>query len=265
MESNIRDVLNESLLMAKYGKYLRSYPRARSFGSWWEGVNHGITQLSFTAPITHESIDSLKIASSPGMRGHGSNRYLVKTLKWGNVEVIPAGFGKTRNEKIKQTLKPFIEETDYFPKIQLCNYAPVVSEQLNCGSCYKCTRNILMLLLEEIDPRKCGFPIIKDFYDNLRNNVLRKITSEKKWLGIQRDLNSKNHPTLPQEFTDWYKEIDFQKIKTESTFVLGAKCMFLRVYSKLPHELQKRILKKFYYYQCVKERDQIKSNAQVFD
>ncbi len=265
MESNIRDVLNESLLMAKYGKYLRSYPRARSFGSWWEGVNHGIIQLCFTAPITYGSIDSLKIASTPGMRGHGSNRHLVKTLKWGNVEVIPDGYRKTRNEKIKQTLKPFIEETNYFPKIQLCNYAPVVSEQLNCGSCYKCTRNILMLLLEEIDPRKCGFPIIRDFYGNLRNNVLRKITSEKKWLGIQRDLNSRSHTALPQDFAAWFKELGLQNIKSESTFILGAKCMFQRIYSKLPHEVQKRTLKQLYYHQYVKEKEQIKFNAQVFD
>jgi hypothetical protein len=117
---------------------------------------------------------------------------------------------------------------------------------------------ILELILEGVDPRKCGFPIIKNFFENTKDKVLNEINSSEKWVLIQKDIKSKTNSALPCDFVSWFKEFDFTKIKPQSKLNLGVKCIFLYIYSKLPHEVQKRVITKLYYYHHVKKLEQIK-------
>jgi hypothetical protein len=250
IETNLRQVINEARITARYAKYL---PRSRGNKSWWEAVNHGPILLSLCSLAAVDDISEIMVASSRPVIPHGSHPKLTKSLEWGDVKVSPGGFGYDRREKVKKVLKPFIIENQLYPPLQLCNYAPVVSEQFNCGTCEKCVRNIIELTLAGIDPRKCGFPIIKDFHINIKKNVVKEIIAPRYWVNFQKEAHKVKAFAKNEKFLKWMIQQDFTKTKALSLFELSRRWASLSLYSNFPTEVQMEILTKLYHHRYVKK------------
>jgi hypothetical protein len=250
IETNVRDVINEDLLSSVFGKFML---RARANRSWWQNVHHGPILLSMCAPPSVEDTSCIMLASTPAVVPDGSHPSLIGVLKWADIEVLPQGFEYDRRQKVKKVLKPFISETQQYPPLQLCNYAPVVSDQFNCGSCEKCVNIILELILAGIDPRKCCFPLIFDFYNNIRKNVVKDITIPKYWLNFQKEVHTIKAFAKAEDFLKWINEEDFTLIRTSSLLTLAMRWTALLLYSKLPKRIQMNILRKFYYHRYLEK------------
>ncbi|MFP3951792.1 MAG: hypothetical protein ACLFVP_06630 [Candidatus Bathyarchaeia archaeon] len=256
IETNVREVINEPLLTAEYGKYLRNYDR-----TWWEGVNHGLILLSLCAPLTVDDVSVMRLASSIPTNPHGSHPYLTSKIRWGDVRVIPGGYEFERQDKVKLLLKPYITKYGYHPRLQLCNYAPVVSDQLNCGSCEKCSRNILSLLVEGIDPRRCGFPIIRGFYKHIKEEIAPEITY-KSWKHIVEEIEEIKYYTLnSEEFISWLKDYEFARNEGNHLREKSFEWLLLHIYSHLPRTTQNKILNVLYQHKYIKKGEEIKYPA----
>jgi hypothetical protein len=258
IETNIREVLNEALLSSIFGKFLQ---RDRANSSWWQNVNHGPILLSMCAPLSIDGTSRVMLASTPAMVPDGSHPSLIGVLKWADIEVLPQGFEYDRRQKVRKVLKPFIYETHQYPPLQLCNYAPVVSDHFNCGSCEKCVNIILELILARINPRKCCFPLIRDFYNNIRKNVVKDIAIPKYWLNFQQEVHTIKAFAKAEDFLKWINEEDFTLIRTRPLLELSMRWAVLLLYSKLPRRVQMDILRKFYYHRYLEKDNARASNA----
>ena len=72
------------------------------------------------------------------------------------MSVIHRDYDLTRQDKVKKVIKPYINKYSSHPLIIVYNSYSRKRELHNCA---KCAQAILALFIEEIDPRKCGFPI----------------------------------------------------------------------------------------------------------
>lgn len=253
IETNVRDIINEPLLTAEHWKYLRAYDR-----TWWEAVNHGLILLSICAPKTVNDISVMRLSSSMPRNPHGTHPYLTSKIRWADVRIIPGGYKFERHNKVRFLLKPYITKYHYYPKLQLCNYAPVVSDQFNCGSCEKCSRNILSLLVEGIDPRRCGFPIIKGLYKHIKEELAPEI-NYRSWKNIiERIENIKYYCSNTEDFIDWLKDYDFSENERNQLRKKIFESILLHIYSYLPRITQYKLLNILYKCKYIKTNEEIK-------
>jgi hypothetical protein len=87
---------------------------------------------------------------------------------------------------------------------------------LNCGRCEKCSRTIVGLALEGIDPNLCGFRVDDRTFRHIRQKILfrpLRFTSIK--MGLWRDIQSCIPDAItgdlygPRAFFEWLKTHEF--------------------------------------------------------
>jgi hypothetical protein len=249
IKTNIREALNESLLTGSYGRFFNSRER-----TWWEAVNHGIVQLALCAPLTVKNIKHLSLDSAEHEHPHGSHKLLTDQIGWGDVKITTEGYEYSKHEKVKFILKDYIEKTKFYPKLQVCIYSPVFTDQLNCGRCGKCSRNILSLIIEEIDPEKCGFPLSRTYFENFRKNIDSWSNREWSWEDLQEYVNTKERDPSVSQFLEWFKNLDFSSIKNESNLKWSVRSLILSIVSRLPREIRKTVVENFYEYKYLNPR-----------
>ena len=240
IESNVRILLNEALLSVMFAKKIYFRP-------WWEMINHGIIQLSLCAPVTVRKIASMKIAlTAPFLRNYGADARIVGNLRWAGIDVAPDGYEYNRQEKIRFILKEFVK-SHYHPKLQVCLYAPSVSDHLNCGYCDKCSQTIIGLIVEGIDPRKCGFRVHDDFFEHARKRVI-PTSKTFKWERIQKHISDNiNYYSLSYgDFFDWFKNYDYGEQIKEPHIKSIINNMVSHIHARLPRR-GKNIIMKFFY------------------
>lgn len=207
IESDLRTHLNELFLSAIHAPVIFSH-------TWWETINHGLVQLSLCAPITIKKISAMKIAlSTTFSSNYGADARIVGNIQWAGINVIPEGYEYNRQEKKHYILKKFIKN-NYYPQLQVCLFAPSITNNLNCGYCSKCSRDIIGLIVEGIDPRKCGFVIYEDFFEHAKERVIPTSMKENLTMIQKHIKNNQNHTKLPpnvSEFFSWFKNYDFNK------------------------------------------------------
>lgn len=243
LETNIHGFINERLLNAEFGKYLTDF-------SWWGSIHHGIGILGLCAPLSAvENIRTIFVASSHTreyFRPWGSNPLIDNKISWSNVNVKHDGYELSRQQKIRNVLKPFIINTDIYPHLRSCLSS---SYEFNCGNCEKCLRTITGLMLENIDPARCGFNVDRKTFINLKEAFIkRKLTlGENKvfmWKDIQKHIPEVVTTNLynSKEFFEWFKNFDVLRCrKGKSTTLL--RYMIYQIYHKLPRTIQNIILK----------------------
>lgn len=162
IKTNMRQFINESSLVREFGCYLPD-------SSWWGGVSHGMQLLGLCAPITQvKHIGTLLIAASCSpehLRRQlpwGSHPLIDNEVSWANVKVMHDAWKLSRQEKIRYVLRNYINDYGRYPVLRVC-YSQF--RDLNCGKCEKCLRTITGLVLENVDPNKCGFNIDTDVFD----------------------------------------------------------------------------------------------------
>ncbi len=208
IRTNMRQMLNERLLDAEFGRYGWDY-------SWWGSFSHGIYQLGLCAPLTSaKNIGRLLIASTCTPKFNipwGSHPLIDENISWAGVEIIHDGFEMSRLEKINQSIKRFIEESGRLPTLRVCHSQ---FKQFNCNRCMKCYRTILELLLANIDPNGCGFHVTAASLEDLRRKLIDKeIKLDEIELYYFRDIqeNIPSKPPAYEEFFEWLRGYDLSR------------------------------------------------------
>jgi hypothetical protein len=149
IKTNVEKVVNEKLVLEKFGL------------NWWMNLSHGVVLSGHCAPLSVvEEVGSVILASSFTRDFNfpwGSHPSLDNKICWGSTKVVHDGFETTRQEKIMYIINEYIKETGKFPPLKVCSRYKLTGK--NCGRCEKCSRTVIGLLSEGIDPNRCGFNI----------------------------------------------------------------------------------------------------------
>lgn len=240
IKTNLHEFIDEGPLNVDFGRYLT--------GSWWGSIHHGIGILGLCAPVTViKHIGTLLIASStniyPKVYPWGSHWVTDNKLSWADAKIVHDGYKLNRQEKIRRTLKNHIKNTGRYPLLRVC-YSQF--RDFNCSKCEKCCRTITGLILENIDPNKCGFSIESNFFDFLKANLLKGEFIEYPglpWYNIQRQASETVNQNLynSKEFFKWFRHFDIPN-NTSKRKVNITWCLFY-IYYKLPKNIRKLIAK----------------------
>lgn len=245
IETNIRDIVNENLIDSKYGKHL-------NYLTSWGALNIGIILTSLCAPLTVNKISNLMIASSYTESYHkpyGSHPKIDNNISWADVKVIHDGYLIERTSKIRQ-IKEEIKKGSNYPTIRVCNYAPKYYQRMNCGKCEKCVRTITGLVLEGIDPEKCGFKLKENFFDLLKQNIIKnKYFNEDDqiwfWRNIQKNITEdiKHDMYGSKEFFKWFKYYSIPNKVPNYVLRKRIKAKGFYFISFLPNSVKRRLRK----------------------
>jgi hypothetical protein len=250
IETNIGQVLNEGLLTARYG---RNFPQPDS--TWWGKVNHGIVQISVCAPLTIlDKISIIHLAASHQPSPDGTHGKMVDKIFWGGTRAVPDIDNYTKFEKMKTICETFTEDPSPLT-FQTCNYSPATSNLLNCGSCSKCVNPILSLMALGYDPRRHGFPIIKNLHNQIKKRLLPRSLSPHEWIRIQQGADE-NSEQIHDEFKDLllkFRRLKFIKRARKPDYGQRVKCGTMKVTTKLPKKVREIILKKYYRFTYLKQ------------
>jgi len=238
IESNMNvTFFDHARLAADFGHCLRG-------NSWWASIQHSMGLLGICAPLTAiRDIKMLYIASSATKdraqgigRPWGSHPLIDNNVAWADVKCGHDGVEWSRQEKIRHVIKPYIERTKNYPRLIVCNDTERGSV-LNCGRCEKCSRTIVGLILEGIDPNLCGFNVGDRILDHIKLKLLlRPLRFTQLKTGMWRDIQSAIPDVVPDDrygsgpFFRWLKAYevreDSRKDKPRSQRVLE-KCLKL--------------------------------------
>lgn len=247
IETNLRDIVNESLLSLKLRKHIYEW-------SWWEAFNMALVQLSLCAPLSVNEINRLIISSSNATSvewmPYGSDILIDEKISWGNIKIIHDDYNIERQGKIRKIIKPDITHNKIHPFLQVCNYYPIISNEFNCGYCGKCVMTIIGLLIENIDPVKCGFPIVDGLYEHLKHDIFKgKLLAGiwRYWKNIIENLEiEKIHGYYgSREFLTWLEKLDLNKMRdTKNRSSLETR--MLKIQTQFPKIFHKTNLKVYY-------------------
>lgn len=184
------------------------------------GFHHGIALLGLSATVTVvENIGTMLIAATYTQEFKypwGSHPLIDNELSWADVKVVHNGYQLSRQEKIRYVLKDYIRNNKRYPLLRSCW---IQFRDFNCSKCEICCRTITSLVLENIDPNKCGFNVDNGFFDFLKENFSkgrdRFIQGEDwvcMWNDIQRHIPKKMRHNLfnSKEFFRWFRDLDVQ-------------------------------------------------------
>ncbi|WP_174734420.1 hypothetical protein [Mesobacillus harenae] len=161
IKSNFKDFLNHSELEVKFGSIVNG---------WWTGVQHGLGLCGLSAPLTFaKEINAFYIASSHTSNyklPYGSHPSTDNKLRWGSTRIIHEAYELTRQQKVR-VIANYIKSDYSSLQIRVCWRAG--SNGGNCSQCEKCSRTIVGLLLEGIDPNGHGFRIDSHFPMHVRS------------------------------------------------------------------------------------------------
>ena len=216
VKTNVDKVINSELLYEKFGLY------------WWMNVYHSLFLTGLCAPLTQvENVGTLLFASSFTQEFRypwGSHPLIDNNISWADVNVVHDSYEISRQDKIRCFIKDYVKKTGYYPFLRVCTQR----SSDNCGKCEKCLRAITGLVLEDIDPNKCGFnnvdretfDFIKESFNN-GNLIKRSSLIERKgkfinrmsevffWEDIQKHIPETIHDSNNSKtFFKWFKDFD---------------------------------------------------------
>jgi hypothetical protein len=247
IRSNFLSMLNESMLNVCYARYV--------LVNWYTGVAHGLALLSLCASVAFkERVGTLYIASSRTKDSStplGSHPDIDNTVEWTGTKVVHDGYKLTRQDKIK-VLADYIKTTGHKVYVRSCWQS---DRGDNCSRCEKCSRTIVGLVLEGIDPNECGYVINADTFSWIKQNLMRgkwyiDWSPFYRWMIIQRRAKLKHN--LPdsdaEELFVWLRNANLAAIRQKAKKNKPVRRrLFLKFINCLPEPLyitiQKLLLK----------------------
>lgn len=207
VDLDIWNFLNMPSLDKDFWKLLKS--------DWWGAIQHGISLLGSIAPLCAQNGISTVLISSSFTENrssmHGSHPMIDENIHWGeNTQVRHVDFDLTRQAKIHEIIKPWSEENGELPLLKVCCNQ---WETYNCCTCEKCCRTICGLLLENLNPRLCGFPCFDEAtLRHVKSKLISgKFTSDDIMMFFWKDIQS-HIDHLPEtqkdgiaEFFEWFR------------------------------------------------------------
>jgi hypothetical protein len=220
IRTNIPRAVNMGLLYVRFGL------------DWWQQVSHAVVLTGLCAPLTcAANIGTLYMASSttPDWKyAGGSNPVGLAKMSWGGTHVEYDNYEISRQLKIRYFMKDYIKSHGGI-FLKVCNN--VQRPESNCGKCGKCLRTITELVLEGIDPNKCGFSNvngntfhrIKEEFEKERffrkkwiveseGDAIKRIGEAYYWQDMQKHIleTIENSPAGSESFLEWFRDFNFQ-------------------------------------------------------
>lgn len=239
IKTNMRELLNEDRLDLELGRYF--------IANWWDNIQNGMAMIGITAPLTiTNKIGTLLHASTYGQKftyPTFSHPLIENKLAWADIKIVHDGYQTSRQEKVGRVLKDYLGNNHHNFPIRVC-YSQF--QDLNCNNCEKCYRSIIGLVLENIDPNKYGFHITNNFFDFIKNYVIKtpKIVAHEDinflWKDIQSHIPEKLSYNLynSKEFFNWFRDFDLSLKKSKNINPLW---YLFFLYAKLPKRIQNLI------------------------
>lgn len=209
LKSNFRSMLNYSKIDNQFSI------------NWWAKIQHGYALLGLCAPLSYsEGLQTIYIPSSHSSKTPdvtwGSHPLIDNHVKWGQTSVIHEGYELTRQDKL-EVIAEYIKKVDSSLQVRVCWQS---GSERNCGKCEKCSRTIIGLMVEGIDPNRQGFQINHQIFDHIKINLLQdKWKLSKKdiyfWEDIRKNasLQEKNISPEGKRFFAWLQKFEFNKLK----------------------------------------------------
>lgn len=234
----------------------------RDFGlHWWENVCHGIILTGLCAPLSYvEKFGTLFIASSHTSEFKyqcGSHPLLDNNISWADVGVVHDAYELSRQEKIRYVIKPYIVKSGYF--VDVCQG----SGRIDGSADWKSLRTMTGLVLEGIDPNKCGCNNVNEkTFDFIKQNIgdfiKRRIVLIQKpcdfidkknrlflWGDIQKHIPETIDSNLhcSRKFFEWFRDLDIWRLHTQKISIsefcrLLFKYMLAAIGYRLPKNIQ---------------------------
>jgi hypothetical protein len=249
IETNVRFILNEALLNFQFGRFFE-------YRQWWEGINLAVTLTGLCAPLTINKIGRFLIASSSTqatLAYYGSGPMIDSKIAWADVKVIHDGVETRRSGKMRYIAKNYVTKEGKYPTLRVCNYIPYAFHEINCNRCEKCIRTITNLVLENVDPKKCGFDITDGFFDRLKEKIImdklfENVDSFEFWRDIQRSIPDKIEHNLydSRSFFEWLRDYELSNRKQGSLLLEAAKNNMFYFFSYLPRRAQESLMEIYY-------------------
>jgi hypothetical protein len=174
VETNTCQILNDGRITHDFHKILRG-------NKLWDSLQLPLVILGLPAPLSIGRFNRLLNAadSSPtadyDQYPYASQPRINEKFAWADLRVIHDGyvdrFSKT------SLINEYLEKHEY--RLRVCNDPPL--DRLNCSVCEKCSRTIVPLVLEGIDPNNCGFEVNRSTFEAMRHNLEKK--KFEGWLG----------------------------------------------------------------------------------
>lgn len=173
IRSNIPRIVNKQVLYREFGL------------DWWPDVCYGIALTGLSAPLTCVTdIGTLYFASGGSevkdKYPSGSKPAYDNKISWAGVKVVHDNSEVSRQQKIRYFLKDYIKDRLHI-FLKVCNDTKLPAS--NCGRCDKCFRTITELVIEGVDPNKCGFKNVDSkTLDLIKKSFTKKNLFARKWI-----------------------------------------------------------------------------------
>jgi hypothetical protein len=243
IETDYLDSVNGDYITSQYFDYMGGY-------SYYEAFCLSIFLTGVCAPIITDRVNRLLLSSGVvdlADNMYGSSPRLDEKIGWGGLHVIHEGAGVSRYEKIRYLSQHLKREAI---DLRVCNCAPKFLDRLNCSSCEKCYRNMLILLYHGLDPSKHGFKYLPETLSKLKNRIisgsLLKEDDIPSWKSLQRENLIHSDDEGLNEFTDWFIDFNLDSIPRATR----TPRLYLRFFSLLPLRVGK-MLRTLYYKRLV--------------
>lgn len=215
IKSNFSELFNQFLLSSFFANTLSD--------SWWGNVQHGIGMLSLCAPISLSyNIEKIFIPSTFSKNlfiPWGSTPYIDNNFRWSNTRIIHEGYEYNRQEKLKNIARYIKDGAEDFI-IRVCYKSKDI---LNCNKCEKCSKTIVGLLVEGINPNNHGFLVNHDTFKNIKSSLIKgkfklRVAQIQIWNDIKSEIDFNNITNIEgsKEFFKWLNIASMASFKRTS-------------------------------------------------
>ena len=223
--TNLSTIQTNGVELIQMDKLTKEARFKRRGDTVWDALYHGLFLLGTSAPLTVTTgLKTLLIASShtkSTLKPYGSTPLTDELVQWGGLRVVHDGFERSRQEKIRDVILPYIRSSDSgLVPIKVCGsgYKRAGRSILNCGKCEKCSRTITGLVLAGIDPAACGFDMDLFGFPKLKRRLLEGTPNWSDqhpihWTDLQRYAKDGLGGDLydSKEFFEWFSGYDFKR------------------------------------------------------
>lgn len=237
VKSSFRTFISESRLDADFSNLMND--------GWWHGAQHGIGLIGHIAPYAYlHKLKTLYVPATYTLNdGHvscASYPTIDNKVKISSTSVFHEGFENNRQSKIG-IICDYVKKYNEDLFIRVC----WISEGgRNCSKCEKCSRTIMGIIAEFMNPNDFGFYVTTETLKDLKRNVTKNIVFSKEnirfWLEIQQRFQEHNNYWKNNKQLKWILKINFIKNnqknirkKRISTLIINIKSILRYKFSNL--------------------------------
>jgi hypothetical protein len=255
VKTNISRIQDETRISHDFHAFLYN-------GTFRMRLLHSFVLLPLTAPLSIGKFDRLLIAASGRTisleeeldRGHPPAPMRPETdekIVWADLRV-KYDAGIDRRPKIRGAIKDYLQKEDL--QLKTC-LRKLERAKLTDNTCVKCVNCILLLILEGIDPNRCGFKVDASTWEHFKHYFEKDLNQD---TAVSAQFFSELQESIPDRIDyDFYgSRAFFLWFKTFNLASQEKNVWFYReIYLQLPYSIA-RILDKLYMLMNIRIHDQ---------